>query len=72
MATTSNKPLLRLIDWSELRRRIPLSRSTVWRLIRKGRFPAPLKISPGRVAWREDDIQAWMDGADGRALISQR
>ncbi len=49
----------RLIEWSELRRRIPLSRSTVWRLIRDGKFPAPLRISPGRVAWPENEIEVW-------------
>jgi predicted DNA-binding transcriptional regulator AlpA len=52
--------ILKLLSWSELRKVVPLSRSTVWRRVRDGRFPAPLQISPGRVAWREDDIRAWM------------
>jgi len=43
-----------------LRRRIPLSRSTIWRRIRDGNFPAPIQISPGRVAWLDRDILAWM------------
>ena len=56
----SNDDAPRLIAWPELRRRIPLSRSTIWRRIRDGNFPAPIQISPGRVAWLESDILAWM------------
>jgi prophage regulatory protein len=51
----------RLVSWSELRRIIPLSRTTVWRRIRDGRFPQPLKISPGRVAWLKAEIVAWIE-----------
>ncbi len=54
MATTT-----RLLPWRELKRSIPLSRSTVWRLVRDGKFPAPLRISPGRVAWPENEIEVW-------------
>jgi prophage regulatory protein len=56
----SNDDAPRLIAWPELRRRIPLSRSTIWRRIRDGNFPAPIQISPGRVAWLDRDILAWM------------
>lgn len=50
-----------LWGWSDLKTRIPLSRSTVWRRIQAGAFPAPLQISPGRVAWRKQDILDWMN-----------
>ena len=56
----SNADAPRLIAWPELRQRIPLSRSTIWRRIRDGNFPAPIQISPGRVAWLERDILAWI------------
>jgi predicted DNA-binding transcriptional regulator AlpA len=36
-----------------------MGRATAWRLERAGDFPPPVKISPGRVAWRESDILAW-------------
>ena len=50
----------RLISWPQLKTLIPLSRTTVWRGIRDRRFPAPIKISPGRVAWAERDILEWI------------
>jgi prophage regulatory protein len=64
---TETSQFERLISWPELRDRIPLSRSTIWRRIRDNRFPPPLQISTGRVAWAESDIQAWM-AAQKRAI----
>jgi prophage regulatory protein len=50
----------RLIEWPELRQLIPLSRSTIWRLVRDGDFPAPIQISRGRVAWLESEVLEWL------------
>jgi len=50
----------RLISWTELRQLVPLSRTTVWRRVRDGSFPAPLQISPGRVAWSLISVTTWM------------
>ena len=41
---------------------VALSYPTIWRQVRQGRFPAPVRISAGRVAWRESAIRAWMNG----------
>lgn len=38
-----------------------LSRSTRWRLERTGKFPQRRRISTNAVAWRESEIQNWMD-----------
>ena len=40
--------------------RTSLSRTTLWRLTKKGRFPAPVQVSPGRVAWSESAVSAWI------------
>jgi prophage regulatory protein len=39
---------------------LPISYTTIWRLIRTGSFPAPVALSPGRVAWPRDAVDAWM------------
>lgn len=36
-----------------------IGRTTAWRMIRAGTLPAPVRVSPGRVAWRHSDIVAW-------------
>jgi prophage regulatory protein len=50
----------RLLSWPVVRSRVPLSRATVWALRRKGKFPQPIAISPGRKAWIESDIDSWI------------
>ena len=36
-----------------------LSRTTLWRVIKQGKFPRAVPISPGRVGWRESSIASW-------------
>jgi len=36
------------------------SRTTIYRAVRAGTFPAPVRITERRVAWRESDVQAWI------------
>lgn len=36
-----------------------LSRATIYRMIAKGQFPAPVKVSAQRVAWIEGAVQRW-------------
>jgi len=43
---------------------IPISRSTWWRGIKEGRFPAPVKLGPRITAWRADDIIALIRSLD--------
>lgn len=38
-----------------------LSRTTLWRIMKSGQFPRPVRISPGRVGWRESAIIAWQE-----------
>ncbi len=40
-------------------RRYGVSRSTVWRWIRRQRLPAPIKLSPSVVGWWIDDLVQW-------------
>jgi predicted DNA-binding transcriptional regulator AlpA len=53
----------RLMLWAEVRPRVGVSSSTARRLERAGRFPPRIRISPGRVAWRESEIDALVAGS---------
>ena len=46
--------------WSigEVIRQYPVSKSTVLNGVRAGVLPAPVRLSPKRVAWRSADIRA--------------
>ncbi|MER9187080.1 helix-turn-helix transcriptional regulator [Mesorhizobium australicum] len=41
--------------------RTGLSRSTIYRKIAEGTFPAQIKISVNGAGWRESDINRWID-----------
>jgi prophage regulatory protein len=44
---------------------IPFSASTLWRRVRSGAFPAPVKVSPQITAWRAGDIRLWLSDPAG-------
>jgi prophage regulatory protein len=51
---------LKLLRFPAVRERTGLSRSTIWRLERRGAFPRHHRISANAVAWIEDDIANWI------------
>jgi prophage regulatory protein len=50
----------RYVRSPELERRTSLSRSTIGRLERAGRFPKRCKLSANAVGWLEDEVEAWL------------
>jgi len=39
--------------------RLSVSRATLWRMTRRGDFPKPVQISPGRVGVPADEFDDW-------------
>lgn len=39
---------------------IPFSPATLWRKVKDGTFPTPVKLSERITAWRVQDIRDWM------------
>ncbi len=37
-----------------------ISRTTLWRMVADGEFPAPVKLSPGVTAWRVESVREWI------------
>jgi predicted DNA-binding transcriptional regulator AlpA len=46
---------------------IPISPATIWRWVRAGRFPKPVKLGPGVTAWRGVDLIAFIESSSGAA-----
>ena len=40
---------------------IGVSDKTIWTWVKRGEFPAPVKLSPSVTVWRLSEVQAWMD-----------
>ena len=58
LATDSNLALMKL---PQVLAHMQVSRSGWLEGVRTGRYPAPVRLSPRRVAWRVSDIKAFID-----------
>ncbi|MGL6209840.1 MAG: helix-turn-helix transcriptional regulator [Paracoccaceae bacterium] len=58
----------RIIRLETVLARTGLSRSTLYRKIAEGTFPAKLQISIHGAGWRESDIDRWVDDPAGWRL----
>ncbi|MFT7774449.1 helix-turn-helix transcriptional regulator [Roseateles sp.] len=46
---------------------IPISKSTLWRQVAVGAFPAPVKLTYRVTAWRAEDIRLWIENRSAAA-----
>lgn len=53
--------MLRLVFFDEVAERLHLSRRTLRRMWQAGEMPEPIRISPRRLAWRADELAAWLN-----------
>ena len=51
---------MRIILTEDFARRLGLSGATIFRNVKAGRFPAPIKISQRAIGWRIDEVEAWI------------
>lgn len=50
----------RLIRLPEVKARVGLGRSTIYRRMREGTFPLPRSLGGRAIAWAEEDVSAWI------------
>jgi prophage regulatory protein len=50
----------KLLRFKTLREYVPSGRTTIWRMVKDGRFPAPVRIGKNGIAWRSDEVQNWI------------
>ena len=56
--------LRRMLSEAEVLAMIPISRTTLFRLERAGKFPRSTYISPNRRFWFLDEVRAWQNAVD--------
>ena len=49
----------RLLRREEVETRCGIARTTIYRLMRAGQFPEPVKVGPRAVRWPASEIEAW-------------
>ncbi len=50
----------RIIRSKEVQNKTGLSRTTIWRLERKGEFPSRVPLSAGSIGWRLGEVEEWI------------
>lgn len=52
--------MMKMLRANEVMERVGVSRTTIWRLERRGEFPPRRRITNHIVAWSEDEIEEWL------------
>ncbi len=60
---SENVPKIGFFRLSQILQLLPISRATVWRKVKAGTFPKPVKLSSNITAWKVADVRAWMEDA---------
>lgn len=59
---------VKFLRLSDVRSRVPYSRATIYRLISVEQFPRPFSLGARAVAWRESDIDSWIQARIDKSL----
>ncbi len=58
-APVAQSPVDFLLPRKAVENQAGISRATIYRLIKAGKFPAPYSLNTGAVRWKQSDITAW-------------
>lgn len=50
----------KILRTKEVQELTGLSRTTIWRLERKGEFPARVSLCAGSIGWRSSEVEKWV------------
>lgn len=57
---TMTPPVDRVLRPWQLAMKLGCHRITLYNWVKRGMLPAPIRLSPRVVGWRESDIEAWL------------
>ena len=62
----------RIIRAREAMEMTGLSRSTLYRYARNGRFPTPVRLGPQSIGWRLSEVEEWIRALSGPDSDAER
>lgn len=57
----------KLMRCQEVIKTVGLSRASIYRLMEEGLFPRPVRIGKAAIAWKQEDLQQWIDSRTSTA-----
>lgn len=61
---------MRFVRLQEVMAMVGVSRTTLWRLVVQGVFPAPVWVSPGRRGFRLEEVEEWIEARTVEAPLA--
>ena len=58
------RPARKMLNEAQVLEIIPVSRVTLYRMVKSGRFPKSIYVSPNRRVWFLDEVVAWQNAVD--------
>ena len=55
-----------LLRRPEVEAMVAMSTAAIYKAMRRGDFPEPVRITATAVRWRQSEIQAWLEDGHGR------
>lgn len=68
MKTTPLDPIDPVLTIEEVTAAISYSRSQIYRMVRSGAFPQPIRLGPCRIGWRRSSVASWLTAREGEAI----
>jgi len=68
----TNQPLDRILRPREVAHLTGLARTTLWRGVRDGTFPRPVRITPSTIGWCASDLTHWLAERRAAAGLPER
>lgn len=65
MTGFTSLPDVALLRLSQVLQLVPYSGPTVWRRVKSGDFPQPIRLEGRITAWRYGDVRAWLEAQGG-------
>ncbi len=58
---TNDCDVPKVLKYPEVRTQVGLSRTTLWRAERAGKFPRRLRLGPNSVGWLASEVRDWLE-----------
>lgn len=65
----SNIKEMTFLRKASLLKSFKISNSTLWRWVKSGKFPAPIKMSNRISVWRFDEVMIWLESKDSSRCL---
>ena len=62
----ADNPEITLLTLAEVRLRVGLSKTSIYKAMARGTFPRCVHVAPQAVRWRSDEIDSWIEEVSAR------